>query len=100
MSPFVRRGDIINLFLPWYSWKIAELALNKNQLSYGSIPLSIFLTGLPIPVTLGKNLLHEDNISNLSSFFYQGTNHSVVLLNVKVVLLRKSEKRRKKNISY
>jgi hypothetical protein len=24
----------INLFLPWYSWKIAELALNNNHLLY------------------------------------------------------------------
>jgi hypothetical protein len=37
MSPKLRLGDIINLFSPWYSWKIAELVLNNNHLLTHSI---------------------------------------------------------------
>jgi hypothetical protein len=37
MSPKLRLGDIINLFSPWYSWKIAELVLNNNPLLTHSI---------------------------------------------------------------
>jgi hypothetical protein len=35
----------INLFSPWYSWKIAELALNNNHsLTYSTIEIETNLT--------------------------------------------------------
>ena len=48
----------INLFLPWYSWQIAELALYNNP----SLAFSIFFSGiLTLPLDLFNPLLERNH---------------------------------------